>query len=227
MFVHQMSARASAAFQSPTLKPAARRRATDTFGPGRVCRYHCQIHGTMMSGQVVVAPRAPTADRAVARTTIHPSVATVAPGGTVSWTQRARHPRPHRLRRRWRRADLLPERTRLCRQHADDRGDAGSGCAGTCSTWTSAARGTTSIRIPRAGSCPPAGRRLRRARLSPVESFVADTEVPPPSGSPASSTSCSATPPKMPAGSAEGRLPVPLPHRGAHDGRPRRAGQGT
>jgi FtsP/CotA-like multicopper oxidase with cupredoxin domain len=93
MFVHQMvGSGINCQFLSPTLKPGPPPAPGDswpfTFGnePG-ICRYHCQIHGAMMSGQVVVDPAGP-ATRAVSahNNQFTPQVATVAPGGTVTWT---------------------------------------------------------------------------------------------------------------------------------------------
>ena len=52
-----------------------------------ICRYHCQIHGPMMSAAIQVQAGAP-ANRAVTiqNNQFTPQNATVAPGGTVAWT---------------------------------------------------------------------------------------------------------------------------------------------
>ena len=78
MFVHQMvGSGISCQFLSPTLKPGPPPAPGDffefTFGtePG-ICRYHCQIHGTMMSGQVVVDPAGPCTATSPPRTTSSP-----------------------------------------------------------------------------------------------------------------------------------------------------------
>lgn len=49
--------------------------------------YHCTIHGTAMSGSVVVANGAPaTVSVAIGNNFYNPSTATVGPNGTVTWT---------------------------------------------------------------------------------------------------------------------------------------------
>lgn len=52
-----------------------------------ICRYHCQIHGPMMSATIAVQAGAP-ANRVVSiqNNQFTPQNATVAPGGTVTWT---------------------------------------------------------------------------------------------------------------------------------------------
>ena len=90
MFVHQMvGSGISCQFLSPTLMPADGDFFEFTFGaePG-ICRYHCQIHGTMMSGHVGGRPggRPMQSRRLRAEQHVHPAGRDVAPGGTVKWT---------------------------------------------------------------------------------------------------------------------------------------------
>ena len=86
IFVHQMVGSGIACqFLSPTLKPG------DTFthtagGAAGVCRYHCQIHGAMMSGVLQIDPAGPAVRHISANNNAFtPQVATVRPGGTVEW----------------------------------------------------------------------------------------------------------------------------------------------
>jgi len=52
-----------------------------TFG------YHCTIHGTGMAGQVTVVSGAPaTASVAIGNNFYNPSSVSIAPGGSVTWT---------------------------------------------------------------------------------------------------------------------------------------------
>lgn len=57
------------------------------FAGAGTYNYHCTIHGFSMSGQVIVVGGSPmTAAVTITNNTYTPSPATVAPGGTVTWT---------------------------------------------------------------------------------------------------------------------------------------------
>jgi FtsP/CotA-like multicopper oxidase with cupredoxin domain len=87
VFVHQMVGTGIACnFKSGTVAPGG------TFGPIPAgnelgsCRYHCQIHGSTMAGEIRVEAGAPTARLVTMQNNqFTPAVATVAPGGTVTW----------------------------------------------------------------------------------------------------------------------------------------------
>ena len=103
------------------------------------------------------------------------------PAWRVRDVDQRRQLRSHRLRAGRRRGDLLPERPRVRRQHADDRGRAGR--TPTLVPLQSRHRHDLAQRAPAfepAGSC----RRRPAARptsisLSPSQTFVMDTEAPP------------------------------------------------
>jgi len=87
MFVHQMVGTGIACdFLSPSLDPG------DTFSfrfgtVEGVCRYHCQIHGESMAGEIRVQAGAPDPRPVSAKNNrFVPEIATVAPGGEVVWT---------------------------------------------------------------------------------------------------------------------------------------------
>lgn len=86
LFVHQMEGVSSACqFQSPTVGPGAT--FSSAFANAGVCDYHCLIHGVMMSGQVRVVAGAPAAAGvSMLLNSFNPPVVSVAPGGTVTWT---------------------------------------------------------------------------------------------------------------------------------------------
>ena len=86
VFVHQLQgASVDCQFQSNTLGPG------DifhfTFNTVGICRYHCLIHGTMMSGQVEVVAGASTTPRGVSLhdNTFDPPSIVVGPGTLVTW----------------------------------------------------------------------------------------------------------------------------------------------
>lgn len=87
LFVHQMQgATPGCQFQSPTLGPS--QSFSFTFAAEVMCRYHCLIHGTIMSGEVHVEQGASTVARQVSMhdNTFDPAVVTVGPGTVVEWT---------------------------------------------------------------------------------------------------------------------------------------------
>jgi FtsP/CotA-like multicopper oxidase with cupredoxin domain len=86
LFVHQLSGNvAQDGFVSPALNTGDSW--SHTFGQSQTAYpYHCQIHGTTMSGQVVVAAGGlMTATITVVDNAFQPAAVTVAPGGTVTW----------------------------------------------------------------------------------------------------------------------------------------------
>ena len=87
VFVHQLQgASVDCQFQSRTLAPGDS--FSFTFTTAGTCRYHCLIHGTMMSGEVEVVAGASTSPRAVSlhNNTFDPAAITVGPGTLVTWT---------------------------------------------------------------------------------------------------------------------------------------------
>jgi FtsP/CotA-like multicopper oxidase with cupredoxin domain len=183
VFVHQMVGSGIACnFVSGTLSPG------DTFeitAPNEVgvCRYHCQIHGAaMMPGELHVDPAGPDPRNISAKNNkFNPQVATVRPGGKVIWTN---------------------DETEAGHDHiviADGGGAAtyclnGRAFVGNTPTivadagerlrwylfnldlggvWHNFHPHSTRWRLP----APPGGASDVHS-LSPVESFVADTEVP-------------------------------------------------
>ena len=57
------------------------------FAGAGTFNYHCTIHGVGMAGQVIVVNGSPmSASVSITNNTYTPSPATVAPGGTVTWT---------------------------------------------------------------------------------------------------------------------------------------------
>ena len=210
MFVHQMvGSGISCRFLSPTLKPGPPPAAGDffefTFGtePG-ICRYHCQIHGTMMSGQVVVDPAGPMhRDVSAQNNQFTPQVATVAPGGTVRWTNNeteAGHDHIVIADGGGAATYCLNGRA-YRRQHADDRRRRRRAAAlvpvQPGPRRHLAQLPSAFLTLAAAGA---AGWRLRRAQPQPGGVLRRrDRDAAAPSGCPASSTSCSATHPKTPA----------------------------
>jgi FtsP/CotA-like multicopper oxidase with cupredoxin domain len=98
VFVHQMagSARGSQ-FESGILQPDGQSPASrfpHQFGSEEeVCHYQCGIHGPSMSGTVRVVAGGPMNRAVTARDNFFdPQEATVAPGGTVTWTNQGRNP---------------------------------------------------------------------------------------------------------------------------------------
>ncbi|HLB90371.1 MAG TPA: LodA/GoxA family CTQ-dependent oxidase [Terriglobales bacterium] len=90
MFVHQMAGASSLCeFQSPTLSNG--QTFSFTFGQTLgVCRYHCLIHGVTMAGQVQVVAGGPmTAAVDIGDNFFNPASVNIGPGGTVTWTHRA------------------------------------------------------------------------------------------------------------------------------------------
>jgi FtsP/CotA-like multicopper oxidase with cupredoxin domain len=86
MFVHQLQgASVDCQFQSRTLAPGESFQFT--FNTPGTCRYHCLIHGTTMSGQVQVVAGASTSPRIVSlhNNTFDPAAITVGPGTLVTW----------------------------------------------------------------------------------------------------------------------------------------------
>jgi FtsP/CotA-like multicopper oxidase with cupredoxin domain len=86
IFVHQMVGHGiSLQFQSPPLAPNDIFDLTVGTEVG-IVRYHCQIHGAMMSGQILIDPGGPNPRHISAKNNqFTPQVATVAPGGHVIW----------------------------------------------------------------------------------------------------------------------------------------------
>jgi FtsP/CotA-like multicopper oxidase with cupredoxin domain len=93
IFVHQMVGHGiSLQFQSQPLAP------NDSFpltvgSQVGIVRYHCQIHGTMMSGQILIDPGGPNLRLISAKDNqFTPQVASVAPGGNVIWKNEETEP---------------------------------------------------------------------------------------------------------------------------------------
>jgi FtsP/CotA-like multicopper oxidase with cupredoxin domain len=87
MFVHQMAGTGIACdFLSPTLSPGDTYEITASNEVG-ICRYHCQIHGAaMMPGELRIDPAGPDPRTISAHDNkFDPQVATVRPGGKVIW----------------------------------------------------------------------------------------------------------------------------------------------
>lgn len=89
LFVHLMEGGGSECqFQSPTLTGG--QTFSFVFGtqPG-ICNYFCRIHGTTMSGQVRVIAGGPAAAAAeIHDNFFSPAVVDIGPGGTVTWTHK-------------------------------------------------------------------------------------------------------------------------------------------
>lgn len=86
LFVHQLSGDvAQDGFVSPALNTG--NSWPHTFGQAQTTYpYHCQIHGTTMSGQIVVAAGGlPSATVTIVDNAFLPASVTVAPGGTITW----------------------------------------------------------------------------------------------------------------------------------------------
>jgi FtsP/CotA-like multicopper oxidase with cupredoxin domain len=183
MFVHQMvGSGISCQFLSPTLKPGDFFEFTFGAEPG-ICRYHCQIHGTMMSGQVVVDPAGPMhRDVSAQNNTFTPQVASVAPGGTVRWTNNETEAGHDHI--------VIADGGGAATYCLNGRayvgntptivGDAGERLRWYLfnldlgGTWHNFHPHSSRWRLP----SPPGGAADVHS-LSPVESFVAETEVPP------------------------------------------------
>lgn len=89
MFVHQMAGvSALCAFQSPTLSNG--QAFSFTFGQTLgICRYHCLIHGVTMAGQVQIVTGGPAVAAVDIRDNFFsPASVNIGPGGTVTWTHR-------------------------------------------------------------------------------------------------------------------------------------------
>src|SRR3954471_8146081 len=87
LFVHQLQGLAAGeTFQSPTLGHNGVY--AHTFPAAGSVAYHCKIHGTSMSGAVVVDPAAPAGNRAVAvgDNFFNPASVSIRPGASVTWT---------------------------------------------------------------------------------------------------------------------------------------------
>lgn len=86
LFVHQLEGASSICqFQSPTVGPG--QTFSFKFNNAGVCNYHCLIHGIAMSGQVqVVAGGSAAQSVSMLHNSFNPPVVSVAPGGTVTWT---------------------------------------------------------------------------------------------------------------------------------------------
>ena len=87
LFVHQVQGIAQTeSFQSPTLGHGGIY--THPFATAGTVAYHCKIHGTSMAGTVVVDPAAPAGNRAVAigDNFFNPASVSVRPGASVTWT---------------------------------------------------------------------------------------------------------------------------------------------
>src|SRR6266581_4162734 len=92
MFVHQLAGdRGQEGFESPTLTQGMSW--SHVFGPAEATyNYHCRIHGPTMAGQVRVAMGAPdTATVTMVDNTFTPGTITVAPGGAVTWFNSSSH----------------------------------------------------------------------------------------------------------------------------------------
>jgi FtsP/CotA-like multicopper oxidase with cupredoxin domain len=180
MFVHQLQGAAGLCeFQSPTLTGGQTFSAAVGATPGN-CRYHCLIHGSAMSGTIQIVTGGPASAAVdIKDNFFDPQVVTVAPGGTVTWTHRGGS--PHIV-------------------FASGGGDAtfclnGRAYAGNTptivaptgallrwyvfnldvgGTWHNFHPHSTRWALP----VPPGGASDVHA-LSPVETFVTDTEVPP------------------------------------------------
>ena len=182
MFVHQLvGGGIGCSFQSPTLAPGA----TYSYVVGTeagICRYHCQIHGAMMSGQIQIDPGGPTTRQVTAQNNqFTPQVATVAPGGTVTWLNgetEAGHDHlviadgggaaTYCLNGR-----AFVGNTPTIEAEAGDRLRWYVFNLDLASVWHNFHPHATRWRLP----TPPGGASDVHS-LSPVESFVADTEVP-------------------------------------------------
>jgi plastocyanin len=182
MFVHQLvGGGIGCSFQSPTLAPGA----TYSFVVGTeagICRYHCQIHGAMMSGQIQIDPGGPATRQVTAQNNqFTPQVATVAPGGTVTWLNgetEAGHDHlviadgggaaTYCLNGR-----AFVGNTPTIEAEAGDRLRWYVFNLDLASVWHNFHPHATRWRLP----TPPVGASDVHS-LSPVESFVADTEVP-------------------------------------------------
>lgn len=93
MFVHQLQGVAALCqFQSPTLTDGQTFSAAVGGTPGN-CGYHCLIHGTAMSGTIQIVTGGPASAAVdIKDNFFDPQVATVAPGATVTWTHRGGNP---------------------------------------------------------------------------------------------------------------------------------------
>jgi len=87
LFVHQMAGTGSAtSFESGTLSGGATFSFTFPATVGTIA-YHCAIHGPSMAGQVqVVSGGPPSANVTIGDNFFNPALATIGPGGTVTWT---------------------------------------------------------------------------------------------------------------------------------------------
>jgi FtsP/CotA-like multicopper oxidase with cupredoxin domain len=88
MFVHQMVGTGIACqFLSPTLTPGGPPFKLIVGNTPGICRYHCQIHGAMMSGVLQIDPSGPaTRSISAKNNAFTPQVASIKPGGEVTWT---------------------------------------------------------------------------------------------------------------------------------------------
>jgi FtsP/CotA-like multicopper oxidase with cupredoxin domain len=92
LFVHQMAGpMADVGFESPTLSNGMSW--SHTFSTAeRTYSYHCRIHGVTMAGQVRVAAGGPaTTTVTMVDNTFTPDTVTVAPGGVVTWFNASIH----------------------------------------------------------------------------------------------------------------------------------------
>ncbi len=87
LFVHQVQALSLVeSFQSPLLPHGGVY--NHTFPTAGTFAYHCKIHGTSMSGTVVVDPAAPAGNRTVSigDNFFNPVTVSIRPGASVDWT---------------------------------------------------------------------------------------------------------------------------------------------
>lgn len=87
LFLHQMvGTGSSTTFESPTLSTGGAFSFTFPTGLGTV-PYHCAIHGPAMAGQVQIVTGGPAAANVtIGDNFFNPSLATIGPGGKVTWT---------------------------------------------------------------------------------------------------------------------------------------------
>ncbi len=180
MFVHQLQSAVTVdSFQSPTMGRGAV--FSHTFSTPGVVRYYCRIHGVTMSGTVVVDPGSAQGDSAVqiSDNLFNPSTITVRPGSTVTWTNQGNFEHIVYAPGGGEATFCLNGRAYVGNTPTIEA-DAGARLRWYVlnldlgSVWHNFHPHSTRWRLP-----VPAGGAADVHALSPAESFVADTPVPP------------------------------------------------
>ena len=178
MFIHELAGVSGVQFQSSRLSTNGTFNFTFT-APGSV-NYYCQIHGPTMNGTVQVVTGAPNSQNvSIKDNFFDPQVVSIAPGGTVHWTNVGQHDHIVFSGGGGATNFCLNGRT-FVGNTPTIVGDTGESLRwyvfnmDLASVWHNFHPHSVRWQLP----APPGGASDVHA-LSPVESFVTDTEVPP------------------------------------------------